>query len=211
MVSIKIQCGCGQRYEFDVEPAGNSMPYAIACPSCGVDGTPAANSAIAQSLPPEAPVAIPAKPSPLRIATPTQTVHPLSASTSRHSAIPPVDYAQAEFEIQARVLWGDSHDEVIKFAMLQGLSHSQAVALVGPMFAERAATIRRNGIGKIVFGSILVLVPIVSYMIFAHIGLIPMKIFAVTIMVGLYGLYLLIRGIIMVVAPKSEPGNVAEQ
>jgi hypothetical protein len=50
MIPIKIQCGCGQKYVFDVEPAGGRMAYAVQCPACGVDGTAAANQVIAQHL-----------------------------------------------------------------------------------------------------------------------------------------------------------------
>jgi hypothetical protein len=50
MIPIKIQCGCGQRYAFDVEPQNGQMPGGVACPVCGVDGTPAANAALAQHL-----------------------------------------------------------------------------------------------------------------------------------------------------------------
>ena len=48
MIPIKIQCGCGQKYVFDVEPVGGRMAYAVQCPDCGVDGTAAANEVIAQ-------------------------------------------------------------------------------------------------------------------------------------------------------------------
>jgi hypothetical protein len=50
MLPIKIQCGCGQKYAFDVEPVNGRMPSAVACPVCGVDGTPAANELMAQTL-----------------------------------------------------------------------------------------------------------------------------------------------------------------
>src|SRR5215468_1049191 len=59
MTSIKIECGCGQRYAFDVEPVDSRMPYTVACPICGADGTGAANDVIAQSV---QPVAIAASP-----------------------------------------------------------------------------------------------------------------------------------------------------
>src|SRR5438067_2388384 len=48
MTTIKIECRCGQRYAFDVEPVYGRMPYPIACPICGADGTPAANEMLAQ-------------------------------------------------------------------------------------------------------------------------------------------------------------------
>jgi hypothetical protein len=194
MISIKIQCGCGQRYAFDVEPVNGLMPHAVACPVCGADGTAAANAFMAQSLPPQ-PVAAPAPTAPRRSATPTRQV----------------DYVQIGHETRARIMWGDSREQATKFAMLQGLSAVEARALVEPMFAERAATIRRNGFGKIFAGILLICVPIGSYLFFLNLGVIPLKIFAVTVMVGLYGAYLVVQGTFMAIAPKLEPGDVSEQ
>jgi len=50
MMPIKIRCGCGQKYAFDVEPVDGAMGYAVACPVCGVDGTVLANELIAERL-----------------------------------------------------------------------------------------------------------------------------------------------------------------
>jgi hypothetical protein len=50
MVPIKIQCGCGQRYSFDVEPVCGRMPTHVNCPICGEDGTLTANEVIAYQL-----------------------------------------------------------------------------------------------------------------------------------------------------------------
>ena len=47
---IKIQCGCGQRYAFDIEPFCGHMPCPVNCPICGADGTSAANEVIAFNL-----------------------------------------------------------------------------------------------------------------------------------------------------------------
>jgi len=58
MIPIKIRCGCGQKYAFDVEPVEGAMGYAVLCPVCGVDGTALANEVIAERLgarPPSAP------------------------------------------------------------------------------------------------------------------------------------------------------------
>lgn len=194
MISIKIQCGCGQRYAFDIEPVNGLMPHTVTCPVCGVDGTAAANASIAQSMPPP-PAATAAPAAPRRSATPVRQV----------------DYVQVGHETRARIMWGDSREDAIKFAMLQGLSATEARELVEPMFAERAATIRRNGFGKIIGGCLLVCVPIASYLFFQHLGVIPLKIFAVTVMVGLYGAYMVVQGTFMTIAPKMEPGDVAEQ
>jgi len=60
-MEVKVACGCGQKYKFDVEPVNGRMPVAVSCPVCGVDGTPMANGIIAQtfsSQPPQIPVAM---------------------------------------------------------------------------------------------------------------------------------------------------------
>lgn len=49
-VEVKIQCDCGTRYKFDVEPLHGRMPQKVDCPGCGVDGTPAANECLRQRL-----------------------------------------------------------------------------------------------------------------------------------------------------------------
>jgi hypothetical protein len=108
-------------------------------------------------------------------------------------------------------MWGDSQDEVTKYLMIQGFSHQEALDLVQPIFRERAAAVRSNGIRKIFAGAGMICVPIVSLIFFLSIGVIPLKIFALTVMVGLYGVWLVINGILMVLAPKSEQGDVADQ
>ena len=50
MVAIKIICGCGQKYAFNVYPLNGQMPAPIQCPVCGMDGTAVANEAIARAL-----------------------------------------------------------------------------------------------------------------------------------------------------------------
>jgi len=54
MLEIKVQCDCGQKYKFDVEPAGGRMPFQVYCPLCGLDGTEKANAVLKQRLPAEA-------------------------------------------------------------------------------------------------------------------------------------------------------------
>ena len=53
-MTIKVQCGCGTRYSFEVEPQGGAMPFRVNCPACNADGTEAANQVIAQSAPAQA-------------------------------------------------------------------------------------------------------------------------------------------------------------
>ena len=50
MMPVKIECGCGQRYAFDINPVCGRMPGRIKCPVCGLDGTRVANEIIAFHL-----------------------------------------------------------------------------------------------------------------------------------------------------------------
>ena len=47
-MNIKIECGCGTKYSFDVEPRDGQMPWTVQCPACHADGTGAANRIIAE-------------------------------------------------------------------------------------------------------------------------------------------------------------------
>jgi hypothetical protein len=49
MTAVKVECDCGQRYAFDVEPVHGRMPAPVVCPVCGADGTAKANIILAQS------------------------------------------------------------------------------------------------------------------------------------------------------------------
>lgn len=208
MMAIKIQCGCGQNYAFEVEPVSGQMPSAIACPSCGLDGTAAANAAIAQAQVQQQPAAATTQRTSLQLATaapaqptPRQTLTRLPGQ---------VDAAQAEHEARAKILWGDSPRQVIGYLMSQGFSAPDANAMVEEMFTERTATIRANGVRKIVIGACLVCVPIGSLLYFLAQGYIPIKLFAITVAVGLWGGWMVFQGIFMVAAPKMESGDVME-
>lgn len=75
MIPIKIQCSCGQRYAFDIEPVNGRMPAPVACPVCGADGTVAANEIIAQAS-----AAKPAVIRPVVSATRTSGAAPIAAA-----------------------------------------------------------------------------------------------------------------------------------
>jgi len=94
--------------------------------------------------------------------------------------------------------------------MVQGFNVQDATTLVREMCAERTATIRANGIRKIFIGSGMICVPIASFFYFLAIGYIPLKLFAITVVVGLWGGWVVFKGIFMVAAPKMESGDVME-
>jgi cytoskeletal protein RodZ len=48
-MTIKIQCPCGSKYSFEVDPVEGRMPFAVNCPTCNADGTDLANQLIAEA------------------------------------------------------------------------------------------------------------------------------------------------------------------
>ena len=59
-VEIKIQCDCGTKFKFDVEPVNGMMPAPVHCPTCNADATVSANVVISQNR--QAALAAPAPP-----------------------------------------------------------------------------------------------------------------------------------------------------
>jgi hypothetical protein len=216
MMPIKIACDeCGQHYAFDVEPANGRMPSKVACPTCGMDGTVAANDFISQNLFPGQTITPPVI-QPIReeeLASAPLPARPGSASTSRRPdpRLGLVSREQAEHEARAKVMWGDSPAQIVSYLMVQGFTHPEATSLADDLFRERTGEVRKNGIGKIIKGSLLMCVPIVAVVFCLAIGFFIVKLVGAAILVGVYGAYLFIKGTLMALAPKSERGDVSEQ
>jgi hypothetical protein len=51
-MEIKIQCDCGVKFKFDVEPVNGQMPVPVQCPECGADATKLAETQLAQLVAP---------------------------------------------------------------------------------------------------------------------------------------------------------------
>lgn len=232
MTSIKIECGCGQRYAFDVEPHDGRMAHTVACPVCGADGTGAANEVLAQSfqqvavaaasreraqaqetvtapavriveravhIPPAAP-AVHVAPTP----APSRTTH------TRTVLLPgQTDPTQVAHEARAKIFWGDPPMEVLKFLMINNVPREEAMEIIRELTRERVVQMRKNGLVKVFSGILMVCVPIGGW--FGGMVVISIKLFAVMIMLGLWGAYRVLKGTFMVVAPKTQSGDVSEQ
>jgi hypothetical protein len=223
MTSIKIECGCGQRYAFDVEPVNGLMPYTVACPICGADGTGAANDVIAQSVQPVA-VAVSADRSGF-VAAPFQAAAPAVRVTEPPVHVTPsaprtthtrtvllpgqTDPGQVAHEARAKIFWGDPPQEVLKFLMINNVPRAEATEIIRELTHERMVQMRKNGLVKIFSGILMICVPIGGW--FGNMAVISIKLFAIMIMLGLWGFYRLIKGTLMVVAPKMQQGDVSEQ
>lgn len=121
------------------------------------------------------------------------------------------DRSKVEAEARSKVCWGDSPEDVVKFAMMQGIPRDEGAELVQALLRERFGMLRGIGTRKIITGIPLICVPFVALVAFLKIGFFPMKIFALTVMAGLYGVYLTYRGCFMVFLPKFEGGDIADK
>ena len=207
MVAVKIECGCGQHYAFDVEPVNGQTGFPVACPACGADGTSAANEIIARSLAPTASAATGS----LRIsgvAAPAPATPPPIMVDPK--ALGLVDRPTAENEARAKISWGDAQEDVIKFLMLNGFTVPEATDFVQSLYQERLATVRSNGISKMLQGGGLMLVPVITFIIFTHFGVMPIKLMGIAMAVGLFGAWLVLKGLVLLLAPKMETGDVAD-
>src|SRR5690349_11043902 len=123
-----------------------------------------------------------------------------------------MDRDQVETEARAKTFWGDSREEVIKYIMMQGINAAEATELSEGLFAERAQIIRGAGVKKVIIGIPLIALPIVLWFVFlATLRFVPIKLWALTCMAGLYGMYCLFKGLIMFFSPNSEPGDCSEK
>jgi len=108
-------------------------------------------------------------------------------------------------------MWGDAPEQITSYLMVQGYNREEAMELVKALVKERTSAVRANGIRKMIIGFGLIWVPVIALIFFLSIHFIPVKLMGAAILVGVYGAYLLLRGFLMAVAPKSEKGDVADQ
>ena len=93
MMELKIRCDCGQKYKFDVEPVNGRMPFTVACPICGVDGTEKANAILRETIVhqiPAPPASSPQIPPPLAPEPARLRINIPSAGAPSPSAPPPI-------------------------------------------------------------------------------------------------------------------------
>jgi hypothetical protein len=213
---IKLECECGQRFAFDVEPINSRLPSPVECPACGADKTEPANMFLSQVSEPgtrashgrDEPIRIsipPHAPAPVRVAVAAPTEHraprPIPGQTGR---------AQAKAEARAKISWGDPPLKVLAYLRSNGYGKEESTALVQELMRERFAAIRGKGITKVIGGSLLMCVFLGIYFIFRNGGWMSPKTLGIAGLMCLYGIWLFVNGLIMLMAPKSLPGDVEE-
>src|SRR5262245_14153166 len=92
-----------------------------------------------------------------------------------------------ESEARAKIFWGDSPESVLEYVQSQGFTKEEAETTINAIVEERVQSLRSLGRRNILIGLPLVLVPVASYLVFMQLGVFSIKIFAVTVVVGLFG------------------------
>lgn len=235
MIELKVHCACGQKYKFDVEPVNNRMPFTVACPVCGANGTEQANAMLGQmsifkrvdpapapapaaatSAPPPPPV-VSRTPAPaLSLSAATHAPGPASsAPASRPGAgrpgVAPMNPEQVEAEAKAKILWGDKPEEVTHYLMIQGFSHEEASEKVRAMIKERVRTIRAKGIMKTLGGLAASLGSGGFLWMLLKVGFYSPFVLGIVGLGCVLGLWLLLNGLFKVLAPGSQLGDASEE
>lgn len=118
-------------------------------------------------------------------------------------------------QARAKLIWGEPADTVHNFLTSNGLSDIDADEKIAEWSAERNAEIRRIGIKKIFIGSALTLVASAHFFLAYQNACLgssyrSAKGNAFIALIGCYGLWKLIDGIIYLIRPQSEAKSITE-
>lgn len=119
---------------------------------------------------------------------------------------------QAQHEARAKMLWGDSPLQVTAYLLSQGFGRDEASELVQEFLRERMQTIRFKGIKYISIGAAFISIPALSALSYWLNNRLPhSRIIGVLGFLGLVGAWFLVKGIGLLISPKSQSGNAAEE
>jgi hypothetical protein len=116
-------------------------------------------------------------------------------------------------EARARIIWGESSLSVRDFLISNGVPDLVADAKLKEFDLERNRELREIGLRNVLIGIVLagaagitlyIAIPIAS----ATSGII--KVLAVVLLAGLYGLWKLVNGVIYLVRPQSEHKSIPD-
>jgi hypothetical protein len=116
---------------------------------------------------------------------------------------------RAAAEARAKIMWGDDVTTVTNYLQSQGFSITEAKAAIEPMLVDRAAAVRKAGVGRMITGSLMILVGVAGVVLFLM-GYMPDKLMGAGVCIGAWGGWKFISGLIMFLSPKSEKGDVAD-
>ena len=107
-------------------------------------------------------------------------------------------------------MWGDPPEDVIKFLMLKGFNCEEASGTVRELFRERIRTVRGKGIGKIMMGIFVAFGGASTFLLLVRVGFISMWLLGSAALACVSGLWMILTGVLKVMAPKLEGGDASE-
>jgi uncharacterized membrane protein len=116
-------------------------------------------------------------------------------------------------EARARIIWGDSAASVRDYLVSNGISSSVADAKLMEFSLERNRELRKIGIRSVLIGGLLTGAAVFTFFIASHFttatyGIV--KLLALVLMAGGYGLWKLWTGIVYLVRPQSEHKSIPD-
>jgi hypothetical protein len=120
------------------------------------------------------------------------------------------------WEARAKITWGDSRDDVCTWLEGCGVSPKTAAAIVAVCLRERAGAMRSKGVRDSILGGagfaigLLILFAGIQLAGVRNLGRLPGLVMGVGIMVGMYGAFLLFRGLERVVFGARSDGAVSD-
>jgi len=123
----------------------------------------------------------------------------------------PVSPEKLHNEARARIMWGESRDEVREWLSEQGSDTMGADEILRTCIAERGALVRKRAIIEIMAGLGLIAVPTsVLLVLWFVVGIMISGVFAAGIAISLYGTFRLLRGIGWMTSGANFPGSIAD-
>jgi len=149
-----------------------------------------------------------------QVSAPALAITPASAPAAH--PVPPrhsfqADRPEAETQAKLKIGWGDPPEEVIKYLRMQGFSIQEAADFVNALVRERVRAVRGIGVRKILTGFGLICLAGAGVLGLIRIGYVQFTLLGLAVMVAVYGAWLCLKGTFMILAPKSEPGDLADK
>jgi hypothetical protein len=125
-------------------------------------------------------------------------------------------FEQLISEARAKIIWGEPAADVRAYLVSNGMPGDEADAAITEFSGERNAEIRKIGIKNTVIGAALVSVSVIALcVIFANasdqvVSTRNVKAIGFLALMGFYGFWKLLNGIIYLVRPQSEDKSIPD-
>lgn len=112
-------------------------------------------------------------------------------------------------EARAKIFWGEDAATVIAYLQSEGMPQADAAAIIDSLLKERAENVRASARRGILIGVPLIFIPVAAYFGMESMHFLSLKVLAATVIIGLYGIWKVVRGIVLNFSPHSETGDLS--